>query len=84
MVYEGTSKSQEQSESNQHNTHPGSKLRKDGRVIPHGKASGLASRSLAELLHSTVVFPCFQMEQELLDLLYHSEGGRVDKIMRER
>ena len=68
----------------QHNTHPGSKLKKDGRVIPHGEESGLAPRSLAELLHSTAVFPCFQMEQELLDLLYHSEGGRVDKIMRER
>lgn len=84
MVYERTSMSQEQSESNQHNTHPGSKLKNDGRVIPHGEASGLAPRSLAELLHSTAIFPCFQMEQELLDLLYRSEGGRVDKIMRER
>lgn len=80
----GASKSQEQSESNQHNNHPGSKLKKDGRVVPHGEESSLAPRSLAELLHSTAVFPCLQMERELLDLLYHSEGGRVDKRKRER
>lgn len=38
---------------------------------------------MAELLHSAAVFPCLQKEQELLVLLYHSEGGRVDKTMGE-
>lgn len=65
-------------------THPGSKLRKDGKAVPHGEEFSLAPRSLVELLNSTAVFPCLQVEQELLDLLYHSEGGRVDKIMRQR